>query len=70
MGDHRLTLEEKRAILRDWAWTEYLIDRATDQGMPENGRPSRLDEAELALLALDAGRPGSKGSDRRLQTFS
>ncbi len=30
MGDHRLTLEEKRAILRDWAWTEYLIVRATD----------------------------------------
>lgn len=70
VGDHRLTLEEKRAILRDWAWTEYLIDRATDEGMPENGRPSRLDEAELALLSLDAGRPGSKGSDRRLQTFS
>lgn len=45
VGDHRLTLEEKRAILRDWAWCEYLIDRATDEGMPENGRPSQLDEA-------------------------
>jgi hypothetical protein len=30
-----------------------LIDQATNEGMPENGRPSRLHEVELALLALE-----------------
>lgn len=40
-------------ILMNWAWTEYLIDQATNEGMPENGRPSRLDEVEQALLALE-----------------
>jgi hypothetical protein len=33
----------------------YLIDQATNEGMPENGRPSRLHEVELALLALERG---------------
>ena len=47
------TLEAKRSILMDWAWTEYLIDQATNEGMPENNRPSRLDEVEQALLALE-----------------
>jgi len=48
-----LTLEAKRAILMNWAWTEYLIDQAINEGMPENGRPSRLHEVEQALLALE-----------------
>jgi hypothetical protein len=51
--DESLSLEAKRSILIDWAWTEYLIDQATNEGMPENGRPSRLHEVELALLALE-----------------
>ena len=51
--DASLSLDAKRAILIDWAWTEYLIDQATNEGMPENGRPSRLHEVELALLALE-----------------
>jgi hypothetical protein len=51
--DESLSLEAERAILIDWAWTEYLIDQATNEGMPENGRPSRLHEVELALLALE-----------------
>jgi len=51
--DAGLPLDAKRAILIDWAWTEYLIDQATNEGMPENGRPSRLHEVELALLALE-----------------
>ncbi|WP_245322466.1 hypothetical protein [Mesorhizobium sp. WSM3882] len=37
----------------NWAWTEYLIDLATNEGMPENDRPSRLDEVQQALLALE-----------------
>lgn len=51
--DQGLTLEAKRSILMNWAWTEYLIDQATNEGMPENSRPSRLDEVEQALLALE-----------------
>jgi hypothetical protein len=51
--DPKLTLEAKRSILMNWAWTEYLIDLATNEGMPENNRPSRLDEVEQALLALE-----------------
>ena len=55
MRDRALSLEAKRSILMNWAWTEYLIDQATNEGMPENGRPSRLDEVEQALLALERG---------------
>ncbi len=51
--DPTLTLEAKRSILMNWAWSEYLIDQATNEGMPENNRPSRLDEVEQALLALE-----------------
>lgn len=51
--DPALPLDAKRSILINWAWTEYLIDQATNEGMPENGRPSRLDEVGQALLALE-----------------
>jgi hypothetical protein len=51
--DPGLTLEAKRSILMNWAWTEYLIDQATNEGMPENRRPSRLHEVEQALLSLE-----------------
>lgn len=53
VDDPTLTLDAKRSILMNWAWTEYLIDQATNEGMPENSRPSRLDEVEQALLALE-----------------
>lgn len=53
--DPALCLEAKRSILMNWAWTEYLIDQATNEGMPENRRPSRLGEVEQALLALERG---------------
>lgn len=51
--DSTLSLQAKRSILMNWAWTEYLIDQATNEGMPENARPSRLDEVDQALLALE-----------------
>lgn len=51
--DQGLTLEAKRSILMNWAWTEYLIDQATNEGMPENNRPSWLYEVEQGLLALE-----------------
>ncbi|TPJ49612.1 NADH dehydrogenase ubiquinone Fe-S protein 4 [Mesorhizobium sp. B2-6-4] len=53
VADPLLTADEKRAILRNWAWNEYLVDLATAEGMPENARPTRLDEVESALLALE-----------------
>ncbi|MEZ2224595.1 NADH dehydrogenase ubiquinone Fe-S protein 4 [Rhizobium sp. RCC_161_2] len=53
VGDPTLALEAKRSILMNWAWTEYLIDQATNEGMPENDRASRLHEVEQALLALE-----------------
>jgi hypothetical protein len=49
----------------NWAWTEFLIDQATNEGMPENGRPSRLDEVEQALLALERGVNGPNKSGMR-----
>jgi hypothetical protein len=60
--DAGLSLDAKRSILIDWAWTEYLIDQATNEGMPENGRPSRLHEVELALLALERGNAAEKSA--------
>lgn len=51
--DRTLSLDAKRSILINWAFTEYLIDQATNEGMAENNRPSRLDEVEEALLALE-----------------
>ncbi|WP_412050165.1 hypothetical protein ACK6D9_22300 [Hoeflea sp. Naph1] len=51
--DRALSLEAKRSILMNWAWTEYLADQATNEGMPENGRPSRTCDVEQALLALE-----------------
>lgn len=53
VSDPTLTLDAKRSILMNWAWTEHLIDQATNEGMPENNRPSRLHEVEEALLALE-----------------
>ncbi len=51
--DRTLSLDAKRSILINWAFTESLIDPAANEGMPEHHRPSRLDEVEQALLALE-----------------
>lgn len=59
--DRTLSLDAKRSILINWAWTEYLIDQATNEGMPDNGRPSRMDEVEQALLALEREVPSEPG---------
>ena len=53
VADPALTLQNKRDILRRWAWDEYLWDLATAEGMPEGERPSCLHEVELALLAVE-----------------
>jgi hypothetical protein len=59
--DASLSLDAKRSNLIDWAWTEFLI-QATNEGMPENGRPSRLHEVELALLALERGNASAENA--------
>jgi hypothetical protein len=61
--DGSLSLDAKRSILIDWAFTEYLVDQATNEGMPENGRPSRLGEVEQALLALERSVAAAPGAD-------
>jgi len=53
------------AGLADTVWTEYLADLATAEGMPENGRPSRLQEVSLALLALAAAGSAARPSAQR-----
>ncbi|UCI10569.1 ETC complex I subunit [Mesorhizobium sp. B1-1-8] len=62
--DPTLTLEAKRSILMNWAWTEYLIDQATNEGMPKNNRPSRLDAVEQAMLALEREVAADQASPR------
>ena len=51
--DPVLSLEAKRSVLMNWAWSEYLADLATAEGMPEHDRPSRLAEVEQALRTLE-----------------
>jgi len=65
VGDPTLTLDAKRSILMNWAWTEYLIDQATNEGMPENNRPAQLDEVERALLALERGAAAGRNDSGR-----
>jgi len=52
--DGKLSLEAKRSILMNWAWTEYLIDQTTAEGKPDPGQGSRLHEVEQALVALES----------------
>ncbi|MFZ5836606.1 MAG: ETC complex I subunit [Pseudomonadota bacterium] len=66
LADATLSLDAKRSILMNWAYTEYLIDQATNEGMPENDRPSRLDEVEQALLALERDVAAGGGAGRDL----
>jgi hypothetical protein len=46
-----LSLTCKREILWRWAWDEYLIEVAQEEGMPE-GPPSQLGEVRTALRTL------------------
>jgi hypothetical protein len=62
VADPLLTVDENRAVLRSWAWNEYLIDVATAEGMPENARPARFDEVQLALFALERNTAASNVS--------
>jgi len=50
--DPGLSLDDKREILRRWAWDEWLLEVAADES-PAPGKPSRYDEVKAALLMLD-----------------
>jgi len=52
LHDPSLSPDEKREVLRRWAWDAWLLDVAAEEAMAE-GEPSRLDEVKAALLALD-----------------
>jgi hypothetical protein len=52
LHDPSLTLDDKREVLRRWAWDAWLLETAADEAMAE-GEPSRLDEVKDALHALD-----------------
>ncbi|MBA1158970.1 hypothetical protein [Microvirga mediterraneensis] len=50
--DPSLSPDDKREILRRWAWDEWLQEVAADES-PAPGKPSRYDEVKAALLMLD-----------------
>lgn len=50
--DPSLTTEDKREILRRWAWDAWLLEVAADEAMA-GGEPSRFDEVKAALASLD-----------------
>jgi hypothetical protein len=52
LRDPKLSMEQKREILRRWALDAYLIEVAMTEGMPQ-GEPSRLDEVVDALIDLN-----------------
>jgi hypothetical protein len=52
-GDPKLSVEQKRNLLRQWALDAYRTEVATMDGMPPSA--SQLDEAIDALIDLDGG---------------
>jgi hypothetical protein len=52
LRDPKLTVEQKRKLLRQWAFDAYRFEVATTEGMPQSA-PSGLDEAIDALIDLD-----------------
>jgi len=50
--DPSLSMDDKREILRRWAWDEWLLEVEADES-PAIGKPSRYEEVKSALLVLD-----------------
>ncbi|MBB4039910.1 hypothetical protein GGR34_001557 [Microvirga flocculans] len=50
--DPSLSMDDKREILRRWAWDEWLLEVEADES-PAAGKPSRYGEVKSALLMLD-----------------
>jgi hypothetical protein len=53
-----LDLEQKREILRRWAWDEYLMEIAGDEAMTPPAEESRLADVKSALLQLEEAGAG------------
>src|SRR3954471_2997275 len=47
LNDPSLTIEDKREVLRRWAWDAWLLEVAADEAMAA-GEPSRYDEVKAA----------------------
>ncbi|MPR10814.1 NADH dehydrogenase ubiquinone Fe-S protein 4, partial [Microvirga tunisiensis] len=50
--DPSLSIDDKREILRRWAWDEWLLEVDAAES-PAIGKPSRYEEVKSALLMLD-----------------
>jgi hypothetical protein len=50
--DPSLSVDDKREILRRWAWDEWLLEVEADES-PATGQPCRYEEVKSALLMLD-----------------
>jgi hypothetical protein len=50
--DPGLSMDDKREILRRWAWDEWLLEVDAEES-PAASKPSRYDEVKSALLMLD-----------------
>lgn len=64
VDDPVLAPDEKRAVLKNWAWNEYLIDLATAEGMPENARPVAIGRGRTRLAGLGSPKPGLPDQDQ------
>ncbi|WP_166802157.1 NADH dehydrogenase ubiquinone Fe-S protein 4 [Microvirga pakistanensis] len=50
--DPSLSIDDKREILRRWAWDEWLLEVEANES-PASSQPSRYDEVKSALMTLD-----------------
>lgn len=58
LHDATLSLDDKRELLRRWAWDAWLLEVAANEGMTQ-GEPSRFDEVRAAMLVLDGLQHGA-----------
>jgi hypothetical protein len=52
LHDPSLTTEDKREVLRRWAWDAWLLEVAADEAMA-GGEPSHLEQVKAALAVLE-----------------
>lgn len=55
LHDATLSLDDKREVLRRWAWDAWLLEVAADEAVAQ-GEPSRFDEVKAALLMVEQAR--------------
>jgi len=69
LDDARLSLEEKRALLRCWEWDEYLLDLQAAEA-PVADQVSRLDEVRAAMAQLEGAHAARRASSASARTAS